>query len=139
MNVGTEVEISIGHRLMDYEGLCQHPHGHNYRIVVDVTFPDHIPSEAIPERGMYIDFKDLRKCLNNILEPLDHSMMLREDDPLVLILLNDSKARINAFSWNPTAENFAVWLRFQLSIELDIRQQWIKVKVYETSKSYAEV
>ena len=132
MNVGTEVEISIGHRLMDYEGLCAHPHGHNYRIIVSGL----MPSGIIEGKGMYIDFKDLRRLLNDILEPLDHSMMLRQDDPLGIILLQDPKARVNLMPWNPTAENFATWIKDQL--EISTGTTWT-VRVYETSKSYAEV
>lgn len=132
MNVGTEVEIAIGHRLMDYEGLCAHPHGHNYRIIVSALFP----RGYIAGRGMYLDFKDVRRILNEILEPFDHSMMLRQDDPLVPILLHDSKARVNAMPWNPTAENFAVWIQEQLYFST--KETWT-VRVYETSKSYAEV
>lgn len=132
MNVGTEVEISIGHRLMDYEGLCAHPHGHNYRIVVERRdFPDGM----ITGRGMYLDFKDLRRILGGILDSFDHAMMLRHDDPLVPFLREKSN-RLVVVDWNPTAENFAMYIRQQLSWSTG---ENFRVRVYETSKSYAEV
>ena len=134
MRVGTEVEVAIGHRLMDYTGPCQHLHGHNYRVIVEY---DEMVNLPIPERGMFIDFKELRRVLNEILEPFDHAMMLRYDDPW-LSFLQPTGTRLVPVKWNPTAENFAHWIKKQLRLSLGENKKLV-VRVYETTKSYAEV
>jgi len=134
MNVGTEVEIAIAHRLMDYKGKCASLHGHNYRIIVSALHPTDDP--FIPGIGMLIDFKDLKFELNRILDQFDHATMLREDDPLQEHIASDEKCKLLLFPWNPTAENFAIYIQKELHGVLPLT--WT-VRVYETSKSYAEV
>jgi 6-pyruvoyltetrahydropterin/6-carboxytetrahydropterin synthase len=135
MNVGTEVEIAIAHRLMDYEGKCASLHGHNYRIVVEGRHATADP--YYPGKGMELDFKDLKRALMDILEPFDHATMLRKDDPLQGAIHEDVQCKLLLFPWNPTAENFALFIQKQLLLT-DPFLAW-KVRVYETSKSYAEV
>jgi 6-pyruvoyltetrahydropterin/6-carboxytetrahydropterin synthase len=136
MNVGTEVEIAIAHRLMDYEGKCASLHGHNYRIVVNAKHagPQGFYYGGV---GMHMDFKVLKDGLNSILLRFDHATMLRSDDPLVPVLKADPKCIVLQHSWNPTAENFALFIKSQLENSMP-RADWT-VRVYETSKSYAEV
>jgi 6-pyruvoyltetrahydropterin/6-carboxytetrahydropterin synthase len=130
MNVGTEVEICIGHRLMDYLGKCANPHGHNYRICVQAT-----GNMKKRDYGILLDFSDLKDALNKVLAPFDHAMMLRDDDPLVPFLVAEG-SKVVKMEHNPTAENFAEFIKTQLTMLLPM--EW-KVRVYETTKSYAEV
>lgn len=97
MIVTSKVEVSIGHRLLGYEGKCAHIHGHNYVFEVSVTGkPNHL--------GLVIDFKDLKKAVKDILEPFDHALVLHEEDPVADILRME---KLVLLSVNPTAENFA--------------------------------
>ena len=100
MDVTASLEVAMGHRLLDYVGKCASPHGHNYRISVTLT-------GKLDNRGMVVDFKDVRSALKEVLEPFDHSMVLRWDDPLVSSLREDPTARLVLLSANPTAENLA--------------------------------
>lgn len=134
MVVSTETEVCIGHRLLDYEGPCQHPHGHNYRILV--TFENDV-TETIPGKGMFVDFKDLKEGLAYILEPFDHAFMLRNDDPLIEFL-NAHENKVMICEWNPTAENFAVYLKKELHDSFK-GLPMPKVRVWETSKHFVEV
>ena len=34
--VTKRIEFCYGHRLLDYDGICKHPHGHNAVVEVDV-------------------------------------------------------------------------------------------------------
>lgn len=124
MEVTTCIEICAGHRLLKYSGACGHPHGHNYRIEVTV--------DGVPDRlGMVIDFKELRKMLHTITKPLDHAMLLREDDPLLPALALEPHTILNV---NPTAESIAS-LIFNHLQDAGLRVQ--RVRVQETENSYA--
>ena len=35
--VTKRIEFCYGHRLLDYDGICKHPHGHNAIVEVDVS------------------------------------------------------------------------------------------------------
>lgn len=102
MTITTKVEICMGHRLMDYVGSCSSPHGHNYTVEVTLF------GAPQPPTGFVEDFKTLRKMLKEILEPFDHAMVLRQDDPLVEALAADEKTRMVVLNVNPTAEYLAV-------------------------------
>ncbi|KKK93030.1 hypothetical protein LCGC14_2696970 [marine sediment metagenome] len=64
------------HKLRDYDGECEKLHGHNWK--VEVTFR----SEKLNRSGMVIDFKIVKKKLEEILSHLDHSYL---NDSLILI------------------------------------------------------
>ena len=68
-----EVEIITGfsaaHRLREYKGKCEHLHGHNYRVHVIAR------SESPGPGGMVIDFGDMKKAANEIMEKLDHAYL----------------------------------------------------------------
>ena len=79
--VTIEIDFCYGHRLLDYQGKCAHPHGHNGRVQIDVS------AEALDGRGMVVDFGDLRAAMKKWIDAhLDHRMVLRKDDPLVASL-----------------------------------------------------
>ena len=97
ITITTKREVPIGHRLLGYEGRCAYLHGHNYTFEVSVTGkPDAI--------GLVVDFKDVKKALDKILDLLDHSMVLQKTDPALEVL---SLERIVVLSVNPSAENLA--------------------------------
>lgn len=124
MNVTTRVEISMGHRLLGYDGKCAYLHGHNYIVEVSVAGkPNHL--------GIVVDFKDLRAALKEILEPFDHSMVLHVDDPVAEVLKQE---RLVLLSQNPTAENFAslIWNKL-----IDRQFSPVLVTVHETRDGWA--
>lgn len=99
--VTKELQFCYGHRLMDYVGKCQHPHGHNGKVAITLA------ASKLDARGMVFDFVDIKENLQTwIDEELDHKMILRRDDPLVPILrkLNEP---VYVMEENPTAENIA--------------------------------
>jgi len=58
--------FSAAHRLRGYRGKCEELHGHNWRVEVSAA------AETLDELGMVIDFKVLKKAVDEILERLDH-------------------------------------------------------------------
>jgi 6-pyruvoyltetrahydropterin/6-carboxytetrahydropterin synthase len=143
MRIGVEQELPIGHRLMDYNGRCASLHGHNYRVCVELQglYPS---TPYIQESGLLVDFSVVKKALNDILDPFDHAIMLRDDDPLGEFFYHQfhlgayQEQRLLTFPWNPTAENFALFIREEMAKSFG-RLFQVKVRVYETTKCYAEV
>ncbi len=54
------------HHLRDYPGDCEKPHGHNWKVRVTVK------ATELDELGMGIDFKVLKKHVNEVIDTLDH-------------------------------------------------------------------
>ena len=79
--VSREIGFCYGHRLLNYEGKCRHLHGHNGKAVITIEGP------KLDERGMLVDFSDIKTAVSSwIDENLDHRMLLRKDDPVVPML-----------------------------------------------------
>src|SRR5215831_12133776 len=94
-----ELSFCYGHRLLDYDGKCAHPHGHNGLVQMEFG------AERLDSRGMVIDFVDIKAEVKRFLdEELDHKMLLRRDDALVKIL-RDLGEPVFVMQENPTAEN----------------------------------
>lgn len=124
MNVTCSIEMSIGHRLLGYEGKCAFLHGHNYLFEVTVTGkPDSL--------GLVVDFRDLKRFLKDVLSPFDHAMVLHHEDPACEILSSD---KLVMLSVNPTAENLASFLFNKL---IDNGFAPVSTVVRETSDGWA--
>ncbi len=60
-------DFSSAHQLRHYEGKCENLHGHNFSVVLEVC-----GQKLDAKTGMLIDFKLLKKILNEVLAGLDH-------------------------------------------------------------------
>ena len=127
--VTKRIDFCYGHRLLDYDGVCKHPHGHNAMVEVDVR------TGSLDRRNMVVDFSDIKKIVKGWIDrELDHKMILRHDDPLVKPLQALGEP-IYILDSNPTVERIAK-LIFDKSREqgLDI----VAVRVWETPTSRTE-
>ena len=61
--------FSAAHILKDIGGKCEDLHGHNF--IVEVT----VQGESLNEEDLLIDFRDLKRWTNEILEMLDHKYL----------------------------------------------------------------
>lgn len=96
-----QIDFCYGHRLLNYSGKCRHLHGHNGKAVVVLE------AASLDERGMLVDFADIKRSLCAWVESeLDHRMILREDDPAVPCLQSLGEPLV-LIPKNPTAENIA--------------------------------
>jgi 6-pyruvoyltetrahydropterin/6-carboxytetrahydropterin synthase len=116
-----EVEIisgfSAAHKLRDYQGKCEHLHGHNYRVYVTAR------AEAPGAGGMVIDFGDLKKAAGRVLERFDHTY-LNDVPPFDRI--------------EPSAENMAAHLFREIESELGVHGKILySVSVWESDTSRA--
>jgi len=126
--VSREIDFCYGHRLLNYEGKCRHLHGHNARAIITIE------ASGLDDRGMVLDFTDIKRVVNGwIDENLDHRMLLMRDDPAVAALqeLGDP---VYLLDENPTAENIA-----KLIFNYAAGQGFpvVEVRLWETPKCYA--
>jgi len=99
--VTQQIDFCYGHRLLNYDGKCKYLHGHNGRVVISLE------GEKLDERGMLVDFTDIKRSLRGWIDgSLDHRMILHRDDPL-LSLLEQHQQPVYVIPHNPTAENIA--------------------------------
>ncbi|MGX2958524.1 6-carboxytetrahydropterin synthase QueD [Peribacillus sp. JNUCC 23] len=119
--VSKEFTFDAAHHLHCYEGKCKNLHGHTYRVIFGL-------SGFIDDRGLLIDFGDIKEIWKNEIEIfLDHKY-LNETLPLM----------------NTTAENMVVWIYEKMADALKNRQEQYDgarvefVRLYETPTSYAE-
>lgn len=108
-------EFAAAHKLLHYQGKCQHLHGHSWKVELTVV------GSELDHRGMLIDFRDVKNLLTAILEKYDHAY-LNDIPPFDML--------------NPTAENLARIIFNDLKpliSALHIKQ----VKVWESSNCCA--
>jgi 6-pyruvoyltetrahydropterin/6-carboxytetrahydropterin synthase len=110
VTVTKQYRTETAHRLLGYAGGCRFLHGHSYLWEVTAQAP------VDPDSGLSVDFKDLKAAMTAVLEPMDHAVVLHQDDVLAQAIIGDAAAlgaaagrRIHLWPFNPTAENMAVW------------------------------
>ena len=64
--VKIETSFSSAHHLLNYKGKCENPHGHNWKVEV------YARGENLDKSNILIDFKVLKKEINEIIDYLDH-------------------------------------------------------------------
>lgn len=116
--VCVEKTFASAHSLRNYKGKCENVHGHNYRVQVTVQ------GERLASNGLLIDFVDLKRSMNRVVEYLDHRF-INELEPFTEI--------------NPSAENLAKYFYDEMSgtLQCDVPVRISEVKVWETDTSVA--
>ena len=127
--VTKRIEFCYGHRLLDYDGVCKHPHGHNAIAEIDVR------TDQLDKRNMVADFSDIKRLVKGwIDQELDHKMILRHDDPLVAPL-RDLGEPVYLLESNPTVERIA---KLIFDKTRDLGFEVVSVRVWETPSSFAQ-
>ncbi len=65
--ITVEDNFAAAHRLREYDGNCEHIHGHNWRVKISFF------TETLNSLGLAIDFRAARKILRHALDTLDHT------------------------------------------------------------------
>ena len=127
-SVTKRIDFCYGHRLLDYDGICKHPHGHNAVAEIEVR------TDTLDQRNMVCDFSDIKRLVKGWIDrELDHKMILRRDDPLVPALQALSEP-IFLVDSNPTVELVARLIYARAKEEgFDV----VRVTVWETPSSFA--
>jgi 6-pyruvoyltetrahydropterin/6-carboxytetrahydropterin synthase len=126
--VSRQIDFCYGHRLLNYDGKCRYLHGHNGRAIITIESP------KLDERGMVLDFSDIKDVVSRwIDENLDHRMILHRDDPFVP-LLREHGEPMYLIDVNPTAENIA---RLIFEFTRDHGFPIVEAQLWETVNCFA--
>lgn len=161
--VTKEVEWDMGHRVPNHKSKCRNPHGHRYRLLVEVEGPL-VDNPDNSSEGMVIDFGDLKDVMKTQIHDLfDHGTLVYVGDKEVLDIYKiDSVSALDRIegvdpgnwvvkldntlhNWNlsvssfvPTAENLAAFIFGRMSNLLNKGEVRVKrVHLYETPTSMA--
>lgn len=127
-SVTKKIDFCYGHRLLEYDGVCKHLHGHNAVAEIELR------ADTLDHRNMVVDFSDIKRLVKGWIDThLDHKMILRQDDPFVPVLQALGEP-IYLIDSNPTAERIAR-LIFEQCQALDFPV--LRVTVWETPTSCA--
>ena len=118
--------FDAAHRLNGYTGDCKYIHGHTYKYEVSVS------SEELDKLGIAIDFKVLKEDVNKFVEPLDHTLLLSEDE--FNNGINIFGTPVIPFNPNPTAEVIARDLYLWME---DCNYNVVEVRIWETDNNCA--
>jgi 6-pyruvoyltetrahydropterin/6-carboxytetrahydropterin synthase len=118
--VSVEEMFSAGHALRGYQGKCENPHGHNYRVQVTLEGPQLDPI------GLLIDFTQLKHVVRDIIKRLDHQF-INDLEPFTTV--------------NPSAENLAKYFFEEITSQLQglpAETQIKDVVIWETDTAMAK-
>lgn len=130
----TKASFDSAHFLKDYEGKCSNIHGHRWTVEIEVGAET--LEHDTQNRGMVVDFSNLKKDLREIADYFDHSLImetgsLRQATEDALIAEN---LRIVKVDFRPTAENFAKYIYDEMTSR---GYKVIEASVYETPNNVA--
>jgi len=132
VKIAKEFRWEMGHRLPDHFGMCKNIHGHSYKMLVEFE-------GDLDEQGMIIDYYDVEKIINPIVEKLDHAFMVNKNDKTVLEFLKKMNSKKVVVDFQSTAENICTFILDEVKkSNLPSNVKGIKLRVYETVDDYAE-
>lgn len=133
MKIAKEFRWEMGHRLPFHNGKCVNLHGHSYKMLLEIV-------GELDANGMLIDYYDLKKIVNPIIDELDHAFMVNKNDEEVLNFLTKLNSKKVVVDFHSTAENISIYLLEKLKVsELKKYSNKIRVRIFETPDDYAEV
>jgi len=131
------------HLLEGHNGLCKNVHGHTYKLEVEVE--GDLIFDDVSSEGMVIDFSDLKSIVKTeIVDKFDHALVLNHGDSgdAELYELAVKKGwKILRLPFRTTAENMAKWIYQTLNTQKRLTGDFrvVRIRLYETDTSYAEV
>jgi 6-pyruvoyltetrahydropterin/6-carboxytetrahydropterin synthase len=132
--IRVEHSFDSAHFLSGYSGKCSNIHGHRWKVEVEV-FNHELVQEG-QNKGMVVDFTQLKNDLKELLDFYDHSMIIETGSlkKNTLECLLDEGFRIIEVDFRPTAENFSCFFYNRITKK---GYQVRRVTVYETPTNSA--
>ena len=130
----TKASFDSAHFLKDYDGKCSNIHGHRWTVEIEVG-AETLESDT-QNRGMVVDFSNLKKDLKEIADHFDHSLIMETGSlkPATEDALLAENLRIVKVDFRPTAENFAKYIYDERAGR---GYKVIEASVYETPNNVA--
>ena len=125
MRIGKVYRFEAAHHLPGNKGKCAAPHGHSYKLEVEISADDLIPTGP-SDGGMVMDFEELDNLIKPLLEVLDHSDL-------------NVSARTHLHIDRTTAEFLCLGIgRWFDSVTFSRRVRISRIRLWETDRCYAE-
>lgn len=130
----TEHSFDSAHFLAGYDGKCGDLHGHRWRVLL--TVQSETLREDRQQKGMCVDFAELKKDLRTELDALDHVLIIEQGSlrESTTKALQEEKFQVVEMPFRPTAENFARYFYELFTLK---GYPVAKVEVYETPNNSA--
>ena len=135
VSIAKEYGWEMGHALWKHRGKCFNPHGHNYRMEVEISGP-------VQDNGMVLDFSHLDDWVEPLIEKhFDHAFWVNENDERFTAAMF---SRLDPVLVEPTAENLALWF-WEVWKELSVSGHEFpgvtleRITVHETDRASATV
>ena len=130
----TEHSFDSAHFLAGYDGKCGNLHGHRWRGLL--TVQSETLREDRQQKGMCVDFAELKKDLRTELDALDHVLIIEQGSlrESTMKALQEEKFQVVEMPFRPTAENFARYFYELFTLK---GYPVAKVEVYETPNNSA--
>lgn len=130
----TNASFDSAHFLSGYEGKCSNIHGHRWTVEIEVG------SESLEmggkNRGMIVDFTNLKEDLKKITEAMDHCLIIEIGSlrRKTMEALEEEGFRVVEVTFRPTAENFAKFFFCEMKGR---GYKMVRATVYETPTNCA--
>ncbi len=132
MKIAKEFRWEMGHRLPEHFGKCKNIHGHSYKMIVELE-------GEVEESGMVMDYYDLKKIVEPIVEKLDHSFLVYKEDKEIISFLEKMKSKMVVVEFQSTVENICKYFLDEIKkIRFPQNVKKVTVRIYETADDYAE-
>lgn len=105
------------HRNIGLKNKCSFLHGHTYHLKVTITYT---AKDVDRDTGVGIEFSQVDEMLESVVDSLDHSIILQDNDPLIAPIRQDIKYlktltgisadKLHEMKNPPSVENLAVGL-----------------------------
>lgn len=130
----TEHSFDSAHFLAGYDGKCGNLHGHRWRVLL--TVQSETLREDRQQKGMCVDFAELKKDLRTELDALDHVLIIEQGSlrESTMKALQEEKFQVVEMPFRPTAENFARYFYELFTLK---GYPVAKVEVYEAPNNSA--
>lgn len=117
--------FEAAHQLPHHNGQCARPHGHSYKLEVEISGEPH-ELDGSSSEGMVYDFHDLSHIVKTaVIQNFDH--------------YNLNELGLKGVGEVTTAERLVAWIWQAVNTFLPPRVQLERVRLYETATGYAEI
>jgi 6-pyruvoyltetrahydropterin/6-carboxytetrahydropterin synthase len=109
MQITRIFEFDAGHRIPNHNSECRNIHGHRYKLELTLK-GDILNTKGQSHEGMILDFADIKKITNKIINKVDHSFLVYNQDNKMLEFLKTTDSKYTILTDIPTVENIAQFL-----------------------------
>jgi len=126
MEISKEFTFEASHILPMHPGKCSRLHGHSWVLTVAIS------GEVNPDTGFVMDYADLKKAVQPLIDDLDHRHLGSWYHPMFDPTFTTERFFVKGlpFDFYPSSENLIVWIAHNLD-----NIPWSRLELNETCTS----